>query len=137
MRNIFYLIGRLTQDVELRYTASNKAICDVNIAVQNGKDDTSFIKVSVWGKIAETTAEYCHKGDLIGVQGIIKNHNWEDKEGKKHYDYDFVARNLTFLSTKKNAQKNENTVQKSEEVEQSDIYQDFGDSISIDDNFLD
>lgn len=133
MNNILCLIGRITKDLELRYTTNNKAVVNVPIAINNGKDDTTFIDVVVYGNIAETTYKYCKKGDLIGAQATIKNNNWTDNNGNKHYDYNFIANKVTFLSTKK-----ENVEeQKKEENTNDDIFSQFGEQISIDDGFLD
>lgn len=121
MNNLFILIGRITKDLELRYTKEGKAVLDLNLAINNAKNDTTFITTTVFGKVAETTGKYCQKGDLIGVSGIIKNHNWEDKNGNKHYDYTFLANKVSFLQTKQK-----------EEVkqEQTDIYDQFGTTIT-------
>lgn len=105
MNNYFGIVGRITKEIELRYTNSNKAVCELSIAVNNGKkengeQDTSFVTATIFGNQAENTSKYCHKGDLVGISGIIKNHNWEDKENKKHYDYSFIANKITFLSAK-------------------------------------
>ena len=97
MNNLFIFIGRITKDLELRYTKENKAVLDFVIAINNGKDDTSYIKLTSFGSVAELMAKYCKKGDLVGVQGLIKNHNWEDKNGNKHYDYTFLSNKVTFL----------------------------------------
>lgn len=106
MNNILILIGRITKELELRSTSNGKYVLDLPIAVQNGKDDTTFITVSTFGNTAEMINKYCHKGDLIGTQCIVKNHNWEDKEGKKHYDYTFLVNKITFLQTKKEDKQN-------------------------------
>ena len=115
MNNYFNVIGRITKDLELRYTKENKPVVEINLAVNNGKDDTTFIKTTLWNSIAETTHKYCKKGDLIAISGLIKNHNWEDNEGKKHYDYSFIASRVTFLATKKDEIKEE-TKEEPEEV---------------------
>jgi len=128
MNNLFILTGRIAKDLELKYTKENKAVLDTIIAVPNGKDDTSFIKVTIWNKTAETTAQYCKKGDLISATGIIKNHNWEDEKGK-HYDYTFLVNKISFLSTKKE------TLKKDEEIE-NDIFAEYGEQVEINDSFL-
>ncbi len=127
MNNNFIIIGRLTKNIDFKYTNNNKPVAKANIAVQNGKDDTSFIETTIFGKMAETTHTYCKKGDLIGVSGIIKNHNWEDKNGSKHYDYTFLANKVTFLQTK-----NERTKTESAKESNEDIFADFGNNIEID-----
>lgn len=139
MNNILFLIGRITKDLELRYTPNNKPVVNVSLAVNNGKDDTTFIDVSLFGQMAEATHKYCHKGDLMGVQAIVKNHNWEDKDGKKRYDYTFIANKVSFLSSKK---KEEQPREKSnseilkDAMENKDPFAEFGESIDVDDNFL-
>ena len=127
MNNQFTLIGRLTKEPILKSTSTGKSVCEITLAVQNGKDDTSFITVSVWNKIAETVSNYCKKGDLIGVNGIIKNHNWEDKEGNKHYEYAFIGNKVSFLATGKKEIKEENKKASINEFEE------FGEQVSIDD----
>ena len=131
--NILCLVGRITKDLELRYTTNNKAVVNIPLAINNGKDDTTFIDVVVYGNIAETTSKYCKKGDLIGVQAKVVNNKWTDKDGKNHYDYNFIASKVTFLSTKKEAI--EET--KKEENTNDDIFSQFGEQIDIDDGFLD
>ena len=140
MNNILICIGRITKDLELRYTTNNKAVVNVSIAINNGKDDTTFIDVVVYGNIAETTSKYCKKGDLIGVQAKVVNNNWTDKDGKNHYDYKFMGYKVTFLSTKKkeeNNQVNELGNPVGTRSVDEDPYSSFGEQISIDDNFLD
>lgn len=131
MNNNLILIGRITKDIELRYTPSNKAIVEVSLAVNNAKDDTTFIRLTAFDKLAELVSKYCKKGDLIGTQSIIKNHNWEDKNGNKHYDYSFIINKISFLA-KGNKQ---------EEIKKQDntsAFSEFGDQLEIDvENMLD
>lgn len=100
--NNFVCAGRLTKDPEIRYTKDNKAVCNINIAINDG-DNTTFLPITIFGKPAEATNRYCKKGDMIGISEIIKNNNWKDKEDKTHFDYVFVANNTTFLSSKGNS----------------------------------
>lgn len=137
MNNLFIFIGRITKDLELRYTKENKAVLDFVIAINNGKDDTSYIKLTSFGSIAELMAKYCKKGDLVGVQGLIKNHNWEDKNGNKHYDYTFLATKVTFLQPKSKEERKELNVQKNQVTEENDPYQEMNNQIKLDDLNLD
>ena len=131
MNNNLILIGRITKDIELRYTPSNKAVAEISLAVNNSKDDTTFIRLTAFDKLAELVSNYCKKGDLIGTQSIIKNHNWEDKNGNKHYDYSFIINKISFLA-KGNKQ---------EEIKKQDntsVFSEFGDQLEIDvENMLD
>ena len=130
MNNNLILIGRITKDIELRYTPSNKAVVEISLAVNNGKDDTTFIRLTAFDKLAELVSKYCKKGDLIGTQSIIKNHNWEDKNGNKHYEYSFIINKISFLAkaNKEEIKKQDNT----------SVFQEFGDQLEIDvENMLD
>ena len=136
MNNTILMVGRITKDIELRYTPNNKAVITVNLAIQNGKDDTTFLPVTVFGNVAETTSKYCKKGDLIGIKGIIKNHNWQDNQGNKRYDYSFIAERVSFLSNKaKEIKQTSQTVEKEEPV--NDPFKEFGEQLEINDEFLD
>lgn len=133
MNNILICVGRITKDLELKYTTNNKSVVNIPLAINNGKDDTTFIDIVVYGNVAEMTSKYCKKGDLIGAQATIKNNNWTDSNGNKHYDYKFMGYKVTFLSTKKNEDNNQ-----SEQANNvSDPFSEFGEQIEIDNNFLD
>ena len=131
------IVGRLVRNPELRYTSSNKAITKITIACNNSKDDTTFLDITIFGKIAETTNEYCQKGDILGIEYIVKNYNWEDEEGKRHFTYNFIANRVEFISK---ASKSTNKVEIPQEQAKNslnkDVFDEFGDSVSIDDNFL-
>ena len=141
--NKFQVIGRYTSDPELRYTKENKAVANFNIAINNGKDkngneDTTFIKISVFGATAENIGKYSKKGDLILVEGIIKNNNYEDKDGNKRYEYIFIGNRVEFLSrTTNNTSKEKQTEKEPKNSELDDkVFEDFGNSIEIDDSEL-
>ena len=128
--NNYICVARITKDIELRYTPSNKAVAEISLAVNNGKDDTTFIRLTAFDKLAELVSKYCKKGDLIGTQSIIKNHNWEDKNGNKHYEYSFIINKISFLAkaNKEEAKKQDNT----------SVFQEFGDQLDVDvENMLD
>ena len=99
--NKVVLVGRLTKDPELRFAAgSGSAVCRFTVAVnrQFKKDETDFINCTLWRGIAESTAEYCKKGDLVGIKGRIQTSNYQDSEGNKKYTTEVVAEKVTFLS---------------------------------------
>ena len=134
MNNNFIFIGRLTKSPELRYTSSNKAVTQIDLAVQNGKDDVTFVPITLFEKMTENVCKYCEKGDLIGFQGSVKNHNWEDNKGNKHYDYTFMANRMSFLQTKTNNQQEPKQAENVKKSTDEQIYADFGDSIEISDD---
>ena len=131
--NNYMCVGRITKDIELRYTPSNKAVVQISLAVNNGKDDTTFITLTAFDKLAEIIGKYSKKGDLIGTQSIIKNHNWEDKNGNKHYDYSFIINKISFLAKGNKQEETKQEVKK----ETHDPFKEFGDMIEVTDNFLD
>ncbi len=131
MNNNFFFIGRLTKNPELKYTSSNKAVAQVDLAITNTKDDTTFVSITLFEKMAENVCKYCEKGDLIGFQGSVKNHNWEDNKGNKHYDYTFLANRMSFLQTKTNNQQEPKQAENVKKSTDEQIYADFGDSIEI------
>ena len=108
MVNTVYLLGRLTKDIEIRYTKNNKAVCYINLAVNNTKNDTTFARLTAYGKIAETCHAYLKKGDLIATSSTLKNDNYVDSKGNNHYQYNFIINRVSFLSTNNNAQKSMN-----------------------------
>lgn len=134
MNNNFIFIGRLTKSPELRYTSSNKSVTQIDLAITNTKDDTTFVPITLFEKMAENVCKYCEKGDLIGFQGSVKNHNWEDAEGKRHYDYTFMANRMSFLQTKTNNQQEPKQTENVKKSTDEQIYADFGDSIEISDD---
>ena len=106
MMNKVFLIGRLTKDPELRYTGSNKAVCQITVAVnrgfgnQNGNTEADFINVVLWDKTAENVAKYMTKGRLLLVEGRIQTRNYDNNEGKKVYVTEVVAQNVQFLDSR-------------------------------------
>ncbi len=103
MLNRIVLIGRLTQDPELRYTNSGTAVATFSLAVdrqrtnQNGERETDFINIVVWQKQAETCAQYLHKGRLAAVDGRLQIRTYENREGQKVRVAEVVAETVRFL----------------------------------------
>lgn len=100
--------GRLTKDVELRYTpGEGKAVTNFNMAVDDGFGEhkkTYFINVVVWGKTAESLVTYTHKGSKVAVQGKITTRSYDAKDGTKRYVTEVVADQyggIEFLDSKK------------------------------------
>ncbi len=104
MLNQVVLIGRLTHDPELRYTAgSGVPVATFSLAVnrpftnQQGERDADFIKIVTWRKQAENCANYLKKGSLAAVTGRLQIRSYEDNEGVKRKVAEVVAANVTFL----------------------------------------
>lgn len=106
--NKVFLMGNLTRDPELRYTASGTAVADLGLAVNrrytNGggelKEDVLFITVVVWKNQAEAAAQYLGKGSPVHVEGRLQSRSWETKDGDKRVTFEVVAERLQFLGRK-------------------------------------
>lgn len=105
MLNQTVLVGRLVRDPELYETENGNKVTRVTLAVPrsykniNGEYDTDFINCKLWKGVAESTAEYCKRGDLVGVKGRLESGSYDVEEGKKYYT-EVVAEKVTFLSSK-------------------------------------
>lgn len=108
MLNQSIIVGRIVQEPEIRETENGNKVTNITLAVQrpfkntSGGYDTDFISCVLWKGIAETTAEYCKKGDLIGVRGRIQTRSVEYFEDQKRNIMEVVAERVTFLSSNKN-----------------------------------
>lgn len=105
MLNQVVLVGRLTKDPEVNKTEGNKHYSYITLAVPrsfkniNGDYDTDFIDCILWDSVAKSTAEYCHKGDIVGIKGRIQSRIIEKEDGSKKYCLDVIAERTTFLSS--------------------------------------
>ena len=131
MFNKVTLVGRISTDLELRYTGSNKAYCRFNLAVNRMNEGTDFIPVTVWGKPAENLVSYQNKGSLILVDGSISMNNYTDKDGNNRTSFEVMTSNVQFLSSKKT---NDETIV---EQTESDPYEELSEQVNLDDDFLD
>ena len=104
--NAVNIIGRLTKDIELRYTSGNepKAVVRTNIAVRRDADNADFVPVIIFGKQAENCEKYLKKGSLVGIEGRLQSGKYE-KDGKTIYTLDVIANRVEFLQTGENAPK--------------------------------
>lgn len=107
------LIGRLTKDVELKYSSSGVAVAKFTLAVnrafkRDGEQEADFIRITTFKKTAENTANFCKKGSLVGIVGQIQTGSYDDQNGKKVYTTEVLANNVQFLEPKstQNAQNN-------------------------------
>lgn len=111
--NKVLLIGNLTRDPELRYIPSGSAVASFTVASnrvyksQTGekKEEVSFIKVVVWGRMAETCNEYLKKGSPVFVEGRLQSRSWDGPDGQKRSATEVVALNVQFLSRGSGADK--------------------------------
>lgn len=103
MLNNVSLVGRLTDNAELRYTPSNQAVATFRLAVnrpfksQNGEREADFINCVIWRQQAENLANWAKKGALIGIVGRIQTRNYENQQGQRVYVTEVVADSFQLL----------------------------------------
>lgn len=106
MINNVVLTGRLTKDVDLRYTSNGTAVGSFSIAVdrpfksQSGERETDFINCVIWRKAAENFANFTRKGSLVGIEGRIQTRNYENQQGQRVYVTEIVVDNFTLLESR-------------------------------------
>lgn len=112
MINNTVLVGRLTKDVEVKYTQGGTAVASFTLAVnrnfknQNGETEADFINCVIWRKPAETLAKYTHKGMMIGVVGSLQSRSYENQQGQRVYVTEVKCDSFQFLENKKQGQSN-------------------------------
>lgn len=107
MLNQVVMVGRLTSSPEIVNAGEDKEKSQITIAIPrsyknaDGEYETDFVDCILLGGIAINTAEYCKKGDLIGVKGRIQTNNFESNDGNKRKITQVIAEKTTFLSSNK------------------------------------
>jgi len=102
------LVGRLTRDPELRHTGGGDPICSMRLAVSsrardesgNWGDKSNFFDVTVFGRQAQTAADYLAKGRRIGVDGRLSWREWQAQDGTKRQSVEVIANDLFFLDSR-------------------------------------
>jgi single-strand DNA-binding protein len=94
------IVGNLTADPELRFTASGKAVASLRVAVSERMKDTdgtwkdgdaTFWKVTVWDRLAEHVGDSLAKGQRVIAVGRVSSRTYETREGEKRTDYEITA----------------------------------------------
>jgi single-strand DNA-binding protein len=98
--NHVVLVGRLTRDAELKYTANGQAVCKFSIAVNRRKkngdqweDEANFFDIVLWGRQGEALNQYMLKGKSVGVEGELKQDRWQ-QDGQNRTKIEIVANNI-------------------------------------------
>ena len=113
MLNQVMLVGRLVEKPEVKVLESGKKVSNITVAVQRayknaeGIYDTDFIDCVLWEGIATNTAEYCNKGDIVGVKGRLETSTYETEDGTKKKTTTINVERLTFLSSSKASEEDE------------------------------
>ena len=108
------IIGRLGQEVEIRYSQSGTAVANISVATNHSikrgdawEECVEWHRVVMFGKTAEACAEYLSKGSQVYVSGRLQTRSWEDKEGIKRWTTEIVAQDVIFLDSKGQGQKSD------------------------------
>jgi single-strand DNA-binding protein len=111
--NKVILIGRLGRDPEIKYTPSGAPVAKFTLATDEAFKDrageqqkhTEWHNIVAWNKLAEICGEYLTKGKQVYIEGSIRSRQWEDPSGNKRTSYEIVARQMTMLGSKVEAER--------------------------------
>lgn len=104
MLNQIVLVGRLTRDITINKSSNGTKVATISLAIprsfknMEGTYDTDFIDCVAFDHIAANTAEYCNKGDIVGVKGRVQSRTVEEN-GKNKTEMDIICEKITFLSS--------------------------------------
>lgn len=106
--NVVVLIGRLTDNPELRHTNNNIAVTRFSIAVDRGyrsgeERQADFINIVAWRQTAEFITTYFKKGQRIGIEGSLRMNRFTDKDGNNRTSYEVVVNNAHFVENKRDS----------------------------------
>ena len=100
-------IGRIGQTVEVKFLSNGNAVANLSIAcgddyTKDGEkvEQTNWVNVTAYGKLAEIIGKYCEKGKQVFISGKLTNSNWEDAEGNKRYKTEIIANEMQLLGGK-------------------------------------
>ena len=128
--NKVQLIGRVTKDIDLRYTPTGVPVVRFTLAVNRPKKDSGadFISCTAWNKTAENMDKYIGQGDQVAVVGHIQTGSYE-KDGHKVYTTDVMCENVEFLQKKGSHQQTEDQADQTPETD-SDGFMDIPDGVN-------
>ncbi len=103
--NKIILVGNLGRDPELRYTPQGNPVCTFSIATNERRknregeqeDSTTWFRVTMFGKQAETASQYLAKGRPVYIEGRLRQEEWTDKEGKPRHTLEVIATDMQFI----------------------------------------
>lgn len=149
--NKVILIGRLTKDPEMRSTNNGLTVTTFTLAVNrpfsdsNGERTADFINCVAWRKQAENIAKYCVKGTQVAAEGRIQTRSYDHTDGTKRYVTEIICDNVTFLSTKSDMNRTDNSYSSQKDYSNNDIettdvsedpFKDFGEEIALSEDDL-
>jgi single-strand DNA-binding protein len=115
--NRVLLMGNVTRDIELKYTANGSAVCEIGLAVNRQwfdkasnqkKEEVTFVDVTLWGRQAEIAGEYLGKGKPVFIEGRLHLETWDDKQtGQKRSKLKVIGETLQLLGSREPGAKRE------------------------------
>ena len=108
--NKVILFGNLGRDPELRYTAQGTPVCTFTLATNERRrdktgelqDETTWFRVSLWGRQAETASQYLTKGRPVYIEGRLRVDEWTDRDGRARYTLEVHATDMQFVGSNRN-----------------------------------
>ena len=115
--NKIIIVGNLGRDPEMKYTPQGQEVCEFSVATSekrkssNGElqEETTWFRVSCWGKLAEVASKYLAKGRQVYIEGRLRAREWTDKEGKTRTSLEVFGSELKLLGSRNDSQPNTNT----------------------------
>lgn len=103
--NKVILVGNLGRDPELRYTPQGTAVCSFSMATNERRkdkagemqDQTTWFRVTLWGRQAETASQYLTKGRPVYIEGRLRVEEWTDRDGKPRHTLEVTATDMQFI----------------------------------------
>src|SRR4051812_49515284 len=103
--NKIIIVGNLGRDPELRYTPQGTPVCSFTVATNEKRKDragemqdfTTWFRVTLWGRQAETASQYLTKGRPVYVEGRLRLEEWTDRDGKQRYTLEVHATDMQFI----------------------------------------
>ena len=111
MINRVVLVGRLTRDPELRYTAGGAAVASFTVAVNRqftntqGEREADFINCVIWRKAAENFSNFTNKGSLVGIDGRLQTRSYENQQGTRVYVTEVIVDNFSLLESRSESER--------------------------------
>lgn len=106
--NRITLVGNLGRDPELRYTPQGTPVCHFSMATNERRkdrsgemqDQTTWFRVTLWGRQAETASQYLQKGKSVYIEGRLRVEEWTDRDGKPRYTLEVTATDMQFIGSR-------------------------------------
>ena len=106
--NKVMIIGNLGRDPEMRFTANGQAVANFSVACNrryttrdgDQREETEWVRVVCWARLAEIAGQYLQRGSQIYVEGRLQTRSWEDQQGQTRYTTEVVANNFQFLGSR-------------------------------------